>query len=59
MIPGVDNLLADHFQIPIEIVDPLKSVKANPKKFDQEILSNLGTLATVAIGLATRRFDYK
>ncbi len=59
LIPGVDNLLADHFQIPIEIVDPLKSVKANPKKFDQEILSNLGTLATVAIGLATRRFDYK
>ncbi len=59
LIPGVDNLLADHFRIPIEIVNPLKSVKANPKKFDQETLNNLGTLATVAIGLATRRFDYK
>ncbi|MDP6477959.1 MAG: type IV pilus assembly protein PilM [Nitrospinaceae bacterium] len=59
LISGVDNLLTDHFRIPVEIVDPLKSVKANPKKFDQEILNNLGTLATVAIGLATRRFDYK
>ncbi|KMP12708.1 hypothetical protein UR09_00525 [Candidatus Nitromaritima sp. SCGC AAA799-A02] len=59
LIPGTDNLLADHFKIPVETLDPLKSIKVNPKQFDQDALNNLGPLTSVAIGLATRRFDYK
>ena len=59
LIPGVDGLLADRLGLPVEIFDPLEAVKVSKRVFDQKSLAQMAPLATVAVGLATRRFDYK
>ncbi|MFQ5671850.1 MAG: type IV pilus assembly protein PilM [Nitrospinales bacterium] len=59
LIRGVDGLFADRLDLPVEIQDPLKSVTVNRKKFDLACIAELAPVATVALGLATRRFDYK
>ncbi len=59
LISGVDGLLADRLGVPVEIFDPLEAIKVNKRVFDQKSLAEMAPLATVAVGLATRRFDYK
>ena len=58
MIPGVDGFLADRLGVPVEIYNPLESVKLGARKFDPKSLGQMAPMATVALGLATRRFDY-
>lgn len=59
LIQGVDGLFGDRLGLPVEIPDPLKSVKIDRKKFDLDCIVKMAPIATVALGLATRRFDYK
>ena len=59
MIRGIDSYFADYLKIPVEILDPMQGVKINPKNFDQSLIDEMSGLSTVALGLATRRFDYK
>ena len=59
MIQGVDGFFADQLKVPVELVDPLKGVKINSKNFDKATVAEMAPLCTVAIGLATRRFDYQ
>ena len=59
MIRGLDDYFADYLKIPVEILDPMQGVKINPKNFDQSLIDEMSGLSTVALGLATRRFDYK
>jgi len=58
MIPGVDGFLADRLGVPVEIFNPLEAVRLGARKFDAQSLGQMAPMATVAIGLATRRFDY-
>ena len=58
MIPGVDGFLADRLGVPVEIFNPLEAVRLGARKFDAQSLNQMAPMATVAIGLATRRFDY-
>ncbi len=58
LIPGVDSLMAERFAIPVEIFNPMESIKVNSRKFDQNTLGKMSPMASVAVGLATRRFDY-
>lgn len=58
MVPGVDGFLADRLGIPVEIFNPLEAVKMAGRKFDAQSMSLMAPMATVAIGLATRRFTY-
>lgn len=58
LIPGVDNLLSDRLAIPVEVFNPLETVKINPRKFDRDSITRMAPLASVVAGLATRRFDY-
>lgn len=58
LIPGVDNLLSDRLAVPVEIFNPLETIKINPRKFDRDSISRMAPLASVVAGLATRRFDY-
>ena len=58
MIPGVDGFLADRLGVPVEIFNPLESIRLGARKFDAQSLGQMAPMATVAIGLATRRFDY-
>ena len=59
MIRGLDGFFADYLKVPVEIMDPMQGVKINPKNFDQSLIDEMSGLSTVALGLATRRFDYK
>ncbi|MEK9630183.1 MAG: pilus assembly protein PilM [Nitrospinota bacterium] len=58
LINGIDGFMADYLKVPVENLDPMQAVKINPKNFDREMISGLAGLSTVAMGLATRRFDY-
>jgi len=59
LIPGISQYIGDHFKVPTEILDPIQSLRFNPKQFDKDAIKALAPLSTVAIGLATRRFDHK
>ncbi len=59
LIPGADALFSHHLNTPVHILNPLDGIKINKKKFDQQTIDELAPISSVAIGLATRRFDYK
>ena len=59
MIRGLDGFFADYLKMPVEILDPMQGVKINRKNFDQSLIDEMSGLSTVALGLATRRFDHK
>ena len=59
LINGVDGLFSHHLETPVEILNPMKAIKVNKRKFDQDAIEAMGPLSTVAIGLAARRFDYQ
>jgi type IV pilus assembly protein PilM len=58
LINGIDALMSDFLKVPVEHLDPMQGIKLNSKKFDLDIITELTRLSTVAMGLATRRFDY-
>jgi type IV pilus assembly protein PilM len=57
LVPGVDGLIADRLSVPVEIFDPFESIRI-PSTFDKKSLAHMAPMAAVAIGLASRRFDY-
>lgn len=59
LITGVDGLFSHHLETPVEILNPMKAIKVNKSKFDQDAIDTMGPLSTVALGLAARRFDYQ
>jgi type IV pilus assembly protein PilM len=46
--------LSDKFQMPVEQFDSFRSIKFDPKKFDDEYLKELAPNMAVAVGLAVR-----
>ena len=58
LINGIDAYMSDLLKVSVEHLDPMQGIKVNSRKFDLEIITELTRLSTVAIGLATRRFDY-
>ena len=59
LITGVDGLFSHRLETPVEILNPMKSIKVNKRKFDQDAIEAMGPLSAVALGLAARRFDYQ
>lgn len=58
MIRGLDGFFADDLKLPVETLDPMQAIKVNPKHFNHSLVSEMSSLYGVALGLATRRFDY-
>ena len=58
LIQGMDGFMEDYLKVPAEMLNPMQAVKINPKNFDQGLITDLAGLSTVAMGLATRRFDH-
>jgi type IV pilus assembly protein PilM len=52
---GLAAMLADRFGSPVEFLDPLRSIRVPPTRFDPERLAELAPQAAVAVGLALRR----
>ncbi len=58
LVPGAAGLLGEKLGAPAELLDPFAAVKIG-RNFDREMASRMAPIAAVAIGLATRKFDYK
>jgi type IV pilus assembly protein PilM len=59
LIQGMEGLFSHHLNTAVEILNPMKGITVNSRKFDQDMIDTLGPLSTVALGLAARKFDYQ
>jgi type IV pilus assembly protein PilM len=58
MIQGLDAFFADYLKVSVDILNPMRGVKINPKNFDPSLIDEMSGLSAVALGLAIRRFDH-
>jgi type IV pilus assembly protein PilM len=58
LMAGVDELMAQKLGIPVEILNPMESLKI-PAKFDRTLIEKMGPVAAVTVGLGIRKFDYR
>jgi type IV pilus assembly protein PilM len=56
-IDGLVEQLKEEFRVPVEIIDPFRKVKVDPRKFDIAYLQDIAPCLCVAMGLALRSFD--
>jgi type IV pilus assembly protein PilM len=54
-LPGLTQYLSEALEVPFEILDPLRDIKADPKQFDPEYLHYVAPQLAVGIGLALRQ----
>ncbi len=54
-ISSFTHMLAERIEIPVEITNPFKNIKVDPKRFDAAFLEEAGPQSAVAVGLAIRR----
>ncbi|MDD3294622.1 MAG: type IV pilus assembly protein PilM [Geobacteraceae bacterium] len=55
----LSETLTHRLGLPVELLNPLKSIKYNEKEFDPEYLQEIAPLVAVAAGLAMRRLGDK
>lgn len=55
LTPGLEQVLRDRFQVPVERMDPLRRVHYRPNDFNAEWLQTISPMLAVAVGLAVRR----
>ena len=51
---GLASTMESELNIPVEIVDPFRSLRVDEKVFDMDYLNNIGASMAVAVGLALR-----
>jgi type IV pilus assembly protein PilM len=56
-IEGLEALLKEEFNVPVEIMDPFRKVHINPAQFDMAFTAEIAPSMCVAAGLALRSFD--
>jgi type IV pilus assembly protein PilM len=54
-LPGLVEYLAENLEISFEIANPLRKIKADPKKFNPEELERIAPQLAVSVGLALRQ----
>jgi len=54
-LPGLVEFLSENLEIPCEVANPLRNVKADPKQFDPEYLQVIAPQLAVSVGLALRQ----
>ena len=54
-LPQLVPFLSETLEVPVEIANPLRNVKANPKQFDPEYLEHIAPQLCVGVGLALRQ----
>jgi len=54
-IPGILQTLMQRLNIETELVNPLKNIRFNHKKFDAAYLDSIGPIFALAVGLSLRR----
>jgi type IV pilus assembly protein PilM len=51
---GLASTMESELNVPVEIIDPFRSLRVNEKVFDLEYLNSVGAQMAVAVGLALR-----
>jgi type IV pilus assembly protein PilM len=54
-IGNFTTVLSERLEIPVEVVDPFKKIKIDPKRFETTVIAESSPLCAVAVGLAIRR----
>jgi len=54
-LPGLLEFLSQSLEIPGEIANPLRNIKADPKRFDPEYLEFIAPQTAISVGLALRQ----
>lgn len=54
-LPGLVAYLSENLEVPFEVANPLRKIKADPKKFDPEYLEVIAPQLSVSVGLALRQ----
>ncbi len=49
------TVLSGRLEVPVEVVDPFKKIKVDPKRFESMVIAESAPLCAVAVGLAIRR----
>jgi type IV pilus assembly protein PilM len=49
------KVLSERLEIPVDIINPFKNIKVDPKNFKAGFISDAAPLAAIAVGLAMRR----
>lgn len=57
--PILPSIVSQKLGVPVEVLNPLSSIKCSDKDYDPDYLQAIGPLMTVAVGLATRRLGDK
>jgi type IV pilus assembly protein PilM len=55
LTPGLEQILRDRFQVPVERMDPLRRIHHRDSDFNSEWLQTISPMLAVAVGLAVRR----
>ncbi len=54
-LPGLVEYLSENLEIPFEVANPLRNIRADPKRFDPAHLETIAPQLTVSVGLALRQ----
>jgi type IV pilus assembly protein PilM len=54
-VQGLKDLIGERFDAGVEIMNPFNNVTYNPRDFDPDFISEVGSSAAIAVGLAVRR----
>ncbi len=54
-LPGLVEYLTENLEVPFEVANPLRTIKADPKAFDPEYLEVIAPQLAVSVGLALRQ----
>ena len=54
---GIDQALAQRFELEVERANPFQKIQINPNQFDTNWLTSVAPMMAVAVGLALRRMD--
>lgn len=55
LTPNLQQVLRDRFQVPVELMNPLRHIHYKESDFDANWLDSIAPMLTVAVGLAVRR----
>lgn len=54
-LPNLVNFLSEALEVPMQIANPLRKIKADPKQFDPDYLEYIAPQLVVSVGLAMRQ----
>jgi type IV pilus assembly protein PilM len=55
LTPNLDQVLRDRFEVPVELMNPLRRIHYRESDFNTEWLQSIAPMLAVAVGLAIRR----